>query len=247
MKILTDFTSPNWNRRPSGSVIDTVILHYTGMKTGLEALHRLCDPAAEVSAHYLIEEDGRVFQLVAEENRAWHAGISSWQGRENINHTSIGIELVNPGHEFGYQPFPKEQIDSLLELLAGIKARYRIPTARFLGHSDIAPDRKSDPGPLFPWQYLADHGYGIFSAKEAFDQTLIPRNPTETAAFDKLNKQLVIVGYPKKNCATIDGSAAQALAAFQAHWRPAAVTGTFDIGTAVVLNDIAEMILVGDS
>jgi N-acetylmuramoyl-L-alanine amidase len=136
-----------------------VIIHYTGMKSGEAALTRMCDPQTKVSAHYMVEEDGRVFQLVDEAKRAWHAGVSFWDGRDNINKYSIGIELVNPGHEWGYRPFPEAQIAALLELLEGISKRHPIKVEYVLGHSDVAPSRKQDPGELFPWDRLVDAGF----------------------------------------------------------------------------------------
>jgi N-acetylmuramoyl-L-alanine amidase len=157
--------SPNQNARPGG--VDMLILHYTGMKTAAEALARLCDPAAEVSAHYMIDEDGTIYALVPEHRRAWHAGISYWRGRENLNDVSIGIEIVNPGHQWGYRPFPERQIDALAELCRAILSRHPIPPENVVGHSDVAPDRKQDPGELFPWRHLAAQGIGVWPASEA--------------------------------------------------------------------------------
>ena len=154
-----DRPSPNSGPRARG--VDMVVLHYTGMKTARAALERLCDPQAEVSAHYLVEEDGRVWRLVDENRRAWHAGKACWAGDRDINDRSIGIELVNPGHEFGYRPFPEPQMAVLEELLAEIAARHRISPARIVGHSDVAPTRKSDPGELFDWRRLARHGLAL--------------------------------------------------------------------------------------
>ena len=141
--------SPNYNERPDGVAVDTTVMHYTGMKTLDDALCRLCDEKAEVSCHYLITKSGELYQLVDEKNRAWHAGISSWAGRENVNDFSIGIELENKGHEFGYTPFPKTQMDALVALVADIKTRHNIK--HIVGHSDIAPTRKQDPGEFFDW------------------------------------------------------------------------------------------------
>jgi N-acetylmuramoyl-L-alanine amidase len=145
--------SPNFDER--SLPITMIVLHYTGMQDGPSALARLRDPAAKVSAHYLIEEDGTVCRLVAEEMRAWHAGRSHWRGITDINSASIGIEIVNPGHEWGYRPFTEEQIDALIPLVAAIKDRHGITRGNIVGHSDIAPARKRDPGELFPWYRLA--------------------------------------------------------------------------------------------
>lgn len=164
--ILIDTPSPNFDTRPDGLEIDMLILHYTGMKTGAEAIDRLCDPEAEVSAHYLVEEDGRIFKLVDEDKRAWHAGVSFWRGATNINARSIGIEIVNPGHEWGYRPFPAQQIKSVLELCKDILSRYRIAPRNVVGHSDVAPLRKTDPGELFPWADFAKAGVGLWTEKK---------------------------------------------------------------------------------
>src|SRR5271154_2159005 len=159
---IVECRSPNYDERPEGSRIDMLVLHYTGMKSAEEALARLCDPEAKVSAHYTIDRDGRVYRHVPEEFRAWHAGVSYWAGERNINGCSIGIEIVNPGHEFGYVPFAKPQIAALLDLAGDITERHAIPPARVLGHSDVAPARKEDPGELFPWSQLAEFGIGLW-------------------------------------------------------------------------------------
>ncbi len=155
--------SPNQDDRPAGAPIDHLVLHYTGMRSGAEAIARLCDPAAKVSSHYVIEEDGTVHQLVPEPRRAWHAGISYWRGRRHLNDCSIGIEIVNPGHEWGYRTFPHVQIAAVITLAQGIMARHPIPGAHIVAHSDIAADRKQDPGELFPWRHLAAHGIGLWT------------------------------------------------------------------------------------
>ena len=145
--------SPNFNERRLP--VSMIVLHYTGMQSAAEALERLKDPAAEVSAHYLIDEDGTVIRLVDEAKRAWHAGRSFWRGITDVNSASVGIELVNPGHEFGYRPFPDAQMEALVPLLADIVRRHDIPRANVVGHSDVAPARKIDPGELFDWDMLA--------------------------------------------------------------------------------------------
>jgi N-acetylmuramoyl-L-alanine amidase len=150
---IVETPSPNFNERQLP--VSMIVLHYTGMQSAEAALARLTDPAAEVSAHYLIDEDGTIHCLVAEDKRAWHAGQSHWRGITDINSASIGIELVNPGHEFGYREFAPAQIEALIPLLSEIKDRYEITRGNIVGHSDIAPTRKQDPGELFPWARLA--------------------------------------------------------------------------------------------
>ena len=153
--------SPNFDRRRLP--VDMLIMHYTGMPTGAAALARLRDPAAKVSAHYLIEEDGRVFALVDEAARAWHAGVARWRGEADINSRAIGIELVNPGQDWGYRPFPAPQMMALEGLCADILTRHPVPPRHVLGHSDVAPARKQDPGPLFDWARLAHRGIGLWA------------------------------------------------------------------------------------
>ena len=158
---LVEWPSPNHDDR-DGATIDMLVLHYTGMQSAEAALERLCDPDAKVSAHYTVDEGGVVYAHVPEARRAWHAGVSFWAGVTDVNARSIGIELVNPGHEFGYRAFPEAQIASLITLCHGIMSRHPIPAARVLGHSDVAPARKDDPGELFPWARLAKDGIGLW-------------------------------------------------------------------------------------
>lgn len=150
---IIDTPSPNFDERTLP--VSMIVLHYTGMQTAQAAIDRLRDPEAKVSAHYLIAEDGTILRMVAEGKRAWHAGKSRWRGIEDVNSASIGIEIVNPGHEFGYRPFLEEQIDALIPLVADITERHGITRGNVVGHSDIAPTRKQDPGELFPWNRLA--------------------------------------------------------------------------------------------
>ena len=163
------YRSPNFNERSTGQNPSLIIVHYTGMKNAKAALERLCDLKSEVSAHYLIEENGKTHALVPEGKRAWHAGLSYWKGETDINSASIGIELVNPGHEFGYQSFPPKQIKALVKLCKDIMTRHAIPPGGVLGHSDIAPGRKIDPGHLFPWDELAQNGIGLWPAPTKMD------------------------------------------------------------------------------
>lgn len=150
---ILDWPSPNFDERKSP--ISMLVLHYTGMEDGPSAIRKLADPTAKVSAHYVIEEDGRIIRMVSEDKRAWHAGRSWWRGIEDINSASIGIEIVNPGHEFGYRPFPEAQVDGLIPLVADIVRRHGLTRGNVVGHSDVAPMRKRDPGELFPWHRLA--------------------------------------------------------------------------------------------
>lgn len=203
--------SPNWNER--ALPLSMVVLHYTGMLTADEALERLCDPEAQVSAHYMIDEDGVVTSLVPEEKRAWHAGKSYWRGVTDINSASIGIELVNPGHEFGYRPFPEPQMDALLPLLGDIMDRHDIPRANVVGHSDIAPARKTDPGEYFDWGKLGQLGLALETPKARMN--LFYDNP---GAFYLALERF---GYDIS-----DGRAA--VRAFQRRWRPEIIDGEID-------------------
>jgi len=166
MKIV-ERSSPNFGPRREGALPDIVVLHYTAMLTAEAALERLCDPAAEVSAHYLLAEDGRVWRLVEEAERAWHAGAGNWGAVSDVNSRSIGIELANAGPLGDLPPFPEPQMRALEDVLGGIRARWRIPIARVVAHSDIAPRRKVDPGPKFDWRRLALSGHAVWPEAEA--------------------------------------------------------------------------------
>jgi len=155
MSEIIDCPSPNHDERRLP--VSMLVLHYTGMVDAASAIDRLTDAEARVSCHYLVTEDGQVLRLVDEGRRAWHAGLSSWRGLTDVNSASIGIEIVNPGHEFGYRPFPREQMAALLPLVADIVKRHGIERANVVGHSDVAPTRKVDPGELFDWELLARH------------------------------------------------------------------------------------------
>lgn len=197
-----------------------LILHYTGMRTGAEAIARLRDPAARVSSHYVVEEDGAVFRLVPEDRRAWHAGVSHWRGEALLNGRSIGIEIVNPGHEWGYRPFPALQMAAVCELCLGILARHPIPARNVVAHSDVAPDRKEDPGEFFDWQGLAANGVGLWPSADA------------PAAGEPL-PLLGAIGY------RTDLPLPVLLRAFQRHWRPERVDGLADAGTLARLAAVA--------
>ena len=161
-----DRPSAKYGERRGRGQITMLVFHYTGMVSSDAALQRLCDPDAEVSAHLLIDEDGTAYRLVDDDKRAWHAGTSFWRGESDINSASIGIELVNPGHEYGYRAFPQPQLDALITVSQDLIDQYDIPATGIVGHSDIAPGRKSDPGELFPWEHLASCGIGLWPVQE---------------------------------------------------------------------------------
>jgi N-acetylmuramoyl-L-alanine amidase len=213
--------SPNFDARPPATPIDILLLHYTGMETGAAAIARLCDPAARVSSHYTVDEDGTVYAHVSEDRRAWHAGASYWAGARDINARSVGIEIVNPGHEFGYRSFPDAQIEAVIALGLEIVARHSIPPPRVLGHSDVAPARKTDPGELFPWGTLSLAGIGLWP------QT---RKERLTVAFED---GLRAFGYGLKP--DMDVPSETVIEAFQRHWRPARIDGAPDSECEAIL------------
>jgi len=220
-----DAPSPNFDMRTAPP--DAIVLHYTGMPTGGEALARLCDPAAKVSSHYFVEEDGRVFRLVPEERRAWHAGLSSWRGVTDMNGASIGIEIVNPGHEFGYRAFPEAQIAAVIALLTDIRSRWTVDDVRIVGHSDIAPARKQDPGELFPWKALAQAGHGLWVEPTPAPGPLLQVGE-ESAAVFALQAGLTRLGYGCAPNGRFDADTKTVVQAFQRHWRPARIDGVAD-------------------
>ncbi|MDX2073880.1 MAG: N-acetylmuramoyl-L-alanine amidase [Alphaproteobacteria bacterium] len=215
--------SPNCNSR-EGHGIDMLVLHYTGMKSGANALDRMCDATAEVSAHYMIEEDGRIFQMVDEEMRAWHAGKSFWRGHTNINQRSIGIEIVNPGHDFGYRDFPEVQMQSVISLCKDIVARRKIAPRNVVGHSDVAPTRKDDPGEKFDWKRLAREGVGLFP--QLSDQS-------HSAACHLSPATLSEYGYDTADLP-------KAIIAFQRHFRPKTLSGQWDAECDMLLKALLD-------
>lgn len=240
--------SPNHDARDPAQPVSMLILHYTGMETAAVALARLCDPAAKVSAHYMIDEDGRVFRLVPEERRAWHAGVSFWAGARDINAISIGIELVNPGHPYpgyagGYRPFPEAQMAALEGLAAEILRRHHIPRHRVLGHSDVAPARKCDPGELFDWERLARRGIGITprgGVIAAAGPGLQPGMAGETVR--ALQRDLARFGYEIAETGIYDEQTVLVVTAFQRHYRRARVDGVADFGTRAALADLMDQL-----
>lgn len=205
--------------------MDMLVLHYTGMKSAREALERLCNPKSRVSSHYLVDEDGAIYQLVAEKERAWHAGVSFWRGNRNINHRSIGIEIVNKGHEFGYSPFPQAQMEAVAILCRDILTRHAIPARNVVGHSDIAPGRKQDPGELFDWKFLAEKNIGRFPGKIDLRSTA-----TQAAPLTATNS-LSSYGYDT-------GDLQQAIIAFRRHFRPDNLSGGWDDECGRILSSL---------
>jgi N-acetylmuramoyl-L-alanine amidase len=234
---LSPHASPNFDARREGRPVDMLVFHYTGMANRDDALDRLSDPAAKVSAHYVIDEDGTVTALVAESERAWHAGVACWRGVEDVNGASIGIELVNPGHEFGYRPFPEAQMAACEALGTDILSRWPIPARNVVGHSDVAPGRKTDPGELFDWARLAAAGIGLWPDRRPVAGELGLRlglGDTGGAVRD-LQGALAEYGY----AVSLDGVYGEpmeaAVAAFQRHFRPRRVDGLADPETSQLL------------
>jgi N-acetylmuramoyl-L-alanine amidase len=225
--MITDRQSPNFSARPPGFDIDLLILHYTGMETCQQAIDRLCDPEAKVSSHYLVDEDGTVHCLVTEDKTAWHAGQSCWEGKIGMNQRSVGIEIVNPGHENGYREFPEAQVAAVEALALDILSRHPIPKRMVLGHSDIAPMRKEDPGELFPWERLAAKGIGLWPKQTEME-------PVSGTVRDVQNA-LRAIGY----CIPVDGQDSPVyraiLKSFQRHWRPKKVDGSADKETRTMI------------
>lgn len=225
----TPYPSPNFNARPSGIKIDTIIIHHTNMTNAHAALERLCDPDAAVSAHYLIDQEGSIFQLVPDQHRAWHAGVSFWQGETNINCRSIGIELdYNAKQEEGNLPlFPEIQINGLLGLINQLSLKHSIPSNRIIGHSDIAPQRKQDPGEKFPWFLLHQHGYGLWPATTP--KSAIPGTVLQAQAI------LQKIGYDCPQHGNFDSATEAVIQAFQRHFLPQNITGVLCANTQNIL------------
>jgi N-acetylmuramoyl-L-alanine amidase len=221
MTVFRPRTSPNFGSRNKSIQIDMLLIHYTGLPSTEVSLKRMCDPKMEVSAHYLIDEKGFIYQLVAEKDRAWHAGVSYWAGETDTNSRSIGIELQNPGHEWGYTPFPNLQMGALRELSQDILARYQISNRLVLGHSDVAPARKKDPGHLFDWEWLAKSGVGYW-----------PETSPVTSSVDSITirNSLNNIGYDPK------AKIVDVITAIQRHYRPKRIDGKIDADCISIIN-----------
>lgn len=235
-----DRPSPNFEERVGVKQPDILLLHYTGMQSCEAAVARLTDAAAKVSSHYTIDEDGTVYVHVPEHLRAWHAGVSSWRGHSDINSRSIGIEIVNPGHEFGYRAFPDAQIEAVIELSQKIVTRHGIPARNVIAHSDVAPGRKTDPGELFPWLRLAEAGVGAWVDAEPLDVEGLSRGMFG-ARVAALQSQLARYGYGLEAGGEFDEATETVVREFQRHFRPEKLDGIADSQTQSLLKSLNEM------
>ena len=238
---IIDLPSPNFGQRAANTPIDMLVIHYTGMVDARSALERLSDPIAKVSAHYCIDEDGTIYHLVGEEKRAWHAGVSYWRGETDVNSRSLGIELVNPGHDHGYRAFPTVQMESLIGLCSQILTRHPIPKRNVVGHSDIAPSRKQDPGEFFDWQGLAGEGIGLWPS------------PLSETTPDPCGTDTMLADYGYEIPTATDSGAVSPGAvsprsvshsvaeAFQRHFRPSKIDGVMDEQSTQLLATLLEV------
>jgi N-acetylmuramoyl-L-alanine amidase len=234
--------SPNHDARPAAP--DMLVLHYTGMQSGEAACERLCAPESKVSSHYLVHEDGRIQQLVPEARRAWHAGLSSWEGLTDINARSVGIEIVNPGHEFGYRDFPDVQIDAVIALCRDIVARHRIRADRVVAHSDIAPARKIDPGERFPWARLHEQGIGLWVKPAPLGPGIMVAPGDRGEHVMRLQASLADYGFGVDVTSLYDEQTSIVLSAFQRHFRPERIDGIADRST---VDTLARLIAARDA
>ena len=218
------YPSANYDDRPSGADVEVLVLHYTGMKTLQNALDRLTDPASKVSAHYLVAINGEIISLVSEDKRAWHAGVSYWRGQIDVNSHSIGIELENPGHELGYHEFSSLQMNALIKLTQDLLTRHMISERNVVGHSDVAPRRKKDPGEYFDWKFMANKGVGLWPVTTADKES---RGDFEFWLSD--------LGYETKNITAT-------LRAFQRHYLPSSISGQPDKNTRKSINALASLV-----
>jgi N-acetylmuramoyl-L-alanine amidase len=231
--------SPNHGERKLDAKPDMIVLHYTGMRDTAAALAKLCTSGSEVSTHYVVMEDGYIVQCVPEARRAWHAGAAVWEGETDINSCSIGIEIANPGHSYGYPDFPKRQIAAVTTLCRSIFTRYRIPAWRVLGHSDVAPARKQDPGEKFPWRVLHAAGIGLWIKPAPVVPTgkkfVLGENDPAIADMQGL---LAKYGYDIPASGNFDGATRDIIIAFQRHFRPALVDGIADTSTIATIKAV---------
>ncbi|MCR9238705.1 MAG: N-acetylmuramoyl-L-alanine amidase [Alphaproteobacteria bacterium] len=230
--------SPNFGPRPDGQQAHLLILHYTGMPDDDQALSWLRNPASQVSCHYYVHQDGQILQLVSEGDRAWHAGVSSWQGITDINSCSIGIEIANPGHNYGYHAFPDIQVEAVKDLCQEIIRRHNIRAEHVLAHSDIAPDRKEDPGELFPWSYFAENGIGHYSAPKSLGDGRFFQLGDAGEPVAALQAMFQLYGYGCPQSGHFCELTCAVVRAFQRHFRPELVDGIADQSTIATLHEL---------
>jgi len=227
--------SANFGERNNGAVPDMIVLHYTGMPDAEGAITRLCTAGTDVSAHYIVLEDGRVVQTVPEAKRAWHAGLGFWAGETDINSLSIGIEIINRGHDWGYPDYPRRQIAAVTALCRGILLRHEMPAHRVLGHSDVSPARKKDPGEKFPWHSLANSGVGHWVRPAPITSGETTRPGAEGERVLALQQALARYGYGIEPNGQYDNATMEVVTAFQRHFRPERVDGITDHSTLTTL------------
>jgi N-acetylmuramoyl-L-alanine amidase len=237
--------SANYGERKGGRVPDMIVLHYTGMPDVEGAIAQLCTAGTDVSAHYIVLEDGRIVQCVPEARRAWHAGASSWAGEDDINSCSIGIEIVNRGHDWGYPDFPLRQIAAAITLCRGITLRRNVPSHRVLAHSDVAPARKKDPGEKFPWHSLANSGVGhwVHPSPIVFGHALQLGSASDEVR--NLQQALAKYGYGVPVTGKYDEPTMEVVTAFQRHFRPERVDGIADHSTLLTLHALLSSLPAG--
>jgi N-acetylmuramoyl-L-alanine amidase len=235
-KTATVRPSPNFGARNDGKTVRAIILHYTGMVSGRAAEDWLCNSDSEVSSHYIVHEDGRIVQMVAEADRAWHAGKSFWKGETDLNSVSVGIEIVNPGHVLGYVPFPERQISAVIRLCRGIILRHDVRHDMVLAHSDIAPGRKIDPGELFPWEKLAAKGIGHYTTPAAITGGRFFTTGDQGQPIEALQSMLSLFGYDVPVTGVFDAVTQKNVMAFQRHHRRERVDGVADASTIKTLH-----------
>ena len=237
--------SPNFDNRAKGQAPEMLVLHYTGMGSNIEAINRLCDARSFVSAHYVVEENGTCFQLVHETYRAWHAGESNWAGNDDINSCSIGIELCNPGHDWGYRKFPDQQMKTLISLCQDIIMRHSISSHLVLGHSDVAPHRKMDPGELLDWHRLSKEGIGVWPKNFLLPDKKIWPDTTQLDAVDirRIQEKLGNFGYKIRLTGEYDHQTVAVAKAFQRHFRTNKIDGKLDKEVEIILDNLLLQII----
>jgi len=236
--------SANYGDRNKDRAPDMILLHYTGMPDVEGAIAKLCTAGTDVSAHYIVLEDGRIIQCVPEAKRAWHAGEASWAGEEDINSCSIGVEIINRGHDWGYPDFPLRQIAAVIALCRGIMLRRKVPSHRVLGHSDVAPARKKDPGEKFPWHSLANSGVGHWVQPASIVRAETLKLGTVSNDVRDLQQALARYGYAVPISGTYDTATMEVVTAFQRHFRPIRVDGIADHSTLITLQALLESLSI---